>query len=340
MGIEKINIDKDKFDINLKFYFILKYLTKANLNSNDINKILELYSLSKNFFKDDFIYKIDEIFNINTKSGIKKSEYLKNIFELLENDLDIRLFIFSIKLIAIKPLLLEEAKTRDLLDKTKLTNLNPLSLEYDKITVFTPYSTRVSGALLSLIFFDKLENNDASFLSSDTTNFLKQLSKDAIFLKKNKIEANQIFMLMFSESINQSILSDSGSNYEDRIFYTLRNIGIDEKNIRKTHDKNDSSTEFDFFFELNHKTYGIGAKRTLRERYKQFIKTAQMSKIDVMIEITLGIDLTKDKVEAIRNHNIYLFVADEVYTQNKYLQSIEGIFSVTDLTMNTLKKLK
>ncbi|MDX4070267.1 hypothetical protein Q6A88_00945 [Aliarcobacter skirrowii] len=340
MGIEKINIEKDKFDINLKFYFILKYLTKANLNSNDINKILELYSLSKNFFKNDFIYKIDEIFNINTKSGIKKSEYLKNIFELLDNDLDIILFIFSIKLIAIKPLLLEEAKTRDLLDKTKLTNLNPLSLEYDKITVFTPYSTRVSGALLSLIFFDKLENNDTSFLSSDTTNFLKQISKDAIFLKKNKIEANQIFMLMFSESINQSILSDSGSNYEDRIFYTLRDIGIDEKNITKTHDKNDSSTEFDFFFELNNKTYGIGAKRTLRERYKQFIKTAQMSKIDVMIEITLGIDLTKDKVEAIRNHNIYLFVADEVYAQNKYLQSIEGIFSVTDLTMNTLKKLK
>ena len=340
MGIEKINIEKDKFDINLKFYFILKYLTKASLNRNDINKILELYSLSKNFFKNDFIYKIDEIFNINTKSGIKKSEYLKNIFELLDNDLDIILFIFSIKLIAIKPLLLEEAKTRDLLDKTKLTNLNPLSLEYDKITVFTPYSTRVSGALLSLIFFDKLENNDTSFLSSDSTNFLKQLSKDAIFLKKNKIEANQIFMLMFSESINQSILSDSGSNYEDRIFYTLRDIGIDEKNITKTHDKNDSSTEFDFFFELNNKTYGIGAKRTLRERYKQFIKTAQMSKIDVMIEITLGIDLTKDKVEAIRNHNIYLFVADEVYTQNKYLQSIEGIFSVTDLTMNTLKKLK
>lgn len=340
MGIEKINIEKDKFDINLKFYFILKYLTKASLNSNDINKILELYSLSKNFFKNDFIYKIDEIFNINTKSGIKKSEYLKNIFELLDNDLDVILFIFSIKLIAIKPLLLEEAKTRDLLDKTKLTNLNPLSLEYDKITVFTPYSTRVSGALLSLIFFDKLENNDTSFLSSDSTNFLKQLSKDAIFLKNNKIEANQIFMLMFSESINQSILSDSGSNYEDRIFYTLRDIGIDEKNITKTHDKNDSSTEFDFFFELNNKTYGIGAKRTLRERYKQFIKTAQMSKIDVMIEITLGIDLTKDKVEAIRNHNIYLFVADEIYTQNKYLQSIEGIFSVTDLTMNTLKKLK
>ena len=339
MGIEKINIEKDKFDINLKFYFILKYLTKASLNSNDINKILELYSLSKNFFKNDFIYKIDEIFNINTKSGIKKSEYLKNIFELLDNDLDVILFIFSIKLIAIKPLLLEEAKTRDLLDKTKLTNLNPLSLEYDKITVFTPYSTRVSGALLSLIFFDKLENNDTSFLSSDSTNFLKQLSKDAIFLKNNKIEANQIFMLMFSESINQSILSDSGSNYEDRIFYTLRDIGIDEKNITKTHDKNDSSTEFDFFFELNGKTYGIGAKRTLRERYKQFIKTAQMTKIDVMIEITLGIDLTEEKVKAIRNHNVFLFISDEVYLSNKYLHDIDGVFSSKSLTLETLKKL-
>jgi hypothetical protein len=85
---------------------------------------------------------------------------------------------------------------------------------------------------------------------------------------------------MFSESINQSIISDSGSNYEDRILTVLTSIGINENDISKTHDKNDSSTEFDFFFELQNKTYGIGAKRTLRERYKQFIKTAQMSNID------------------------------------------------------------
>jgi hypothetical protein len=144
---------------------------------------------------------------------------------------------------------------------------------------------------------------------------------------------------MFSESINQSIISDSGSNYEDRILSVLTSIGLDENKIEKTHDKDDSSTEFDFFFELNNQTYGIGAKRTLRERYKQFIKTAQMTQIDVMIEITLGIDLTEEKVKAIRKHNVYLFVADEIYNSYQYLQDIDGIYSSQDLTIEVLENL-
>ncbi len=340
MKIDKIEIKQEKFDINLKFYFILKYLTKANLNNREINKILELYSLDKNLTLIDTIYKkIEDIFNLKTNSGLKKQDNINSIFDLLENEIDIKLFIFSLKLISIKSLLLEEAKAKELLDKSKLETLNPLSLEYDKITLFAPYSRRVNGALLTLIFFDKLENSDTVFLSNNTTSFLKLLSQDAIFLKNKGVEPNQIFMLLFSESINQSIISDSGSNYEDRILSVLKSIGIDDKSISKTHDKNDSSTEFDFFFELNNKTFGIGAKRTLRERYKQFIKTAQMSKIDVMIEITLGIDLTKEKVEAIRNHNIYLFVADEIYKSQKYLQDIKGVFSVEDLTMDVLAEL-
>ncbi len=48
MGIEKINIEKDKFDINLKFYFILKYLTKANLNSKEFDEKFKLF----NYFVD------------------------------------------------------------------------------------------------------------------------------------------------------------------------------------------------------------------------------------------------------------------------------------------------
>lgn len=180
---------------------------------------------------------------------------------------------------------------------------------------------------------------DNIFFSKDTMDFLRELSKEAIHLKKYGIEPNQIFMLMFSESINQSITSDSGSNYEDRILSVLKSIGIDENKISKTHDKSDSSTEFDFFFELNNRSYGIGAKRTLRERYKQFIKTAQMTKIDVMIEITLGIDLTEEKVKAIRNHNVYLFVANEVYNSFEYLQKTEGVYSARDLKIEVLKKL-
>jgi hypothetical protein len=339
MGIEKIEIDKKVFDINLKFYFILKYLLKAGLKDKEIKKIIEIYSLYQGLlFKNALLNNMDNLCGMG-KSGLKKKDFLRDILDLFETDLDSELFIFGLKLIAIKPLLLQEAKTRDLLDASKLPTLNPLSLAYDKITLFSPYSTRVSGALLSLIFFDKLENKDTVFLSSDTTDFLKELSKEAIKLKKAGIEPNQIFMLMFSESINQSITSDSGSNYEDRILSVLKSIGIDENKISKIHDKNDSSTEFDFFFELNDKTYGIGAKRTLRERYKQFIKTAQMSKIDVMIEITLGIDLTEEKVRAIRNHNIFLFISDEVYNSNKYLQETTGVYSSKDLTLNTLKTL-
>ncbi len=78
---------------------------------------------------------------------------------------------------------------------------------------------------------------------------------------------------MFSESINQSIISDSGSNYENRIEIVLSRIGIDFK--KRVHDKFDQSTEYDFFFKIDKINYGIGAKRTLRERYKQFIKTSK-----------------------------------------------------------------
>jgi hypothetical protein len=228
VGIEKIIIEKHIFDINLKFYFILKYLLKAYLNNKDINNILGLYSLNKNIsLKKALINNYENYFG-KTKSGLKKIEFLNDILDLLETDLDIELFIFSLKLIAIKPLLLQEAKTRDLLENSKLSSLNPLSLAYDKITTFTPYSTRVSRALLSLIFFDKLEKNDTVFLSSDTTDFFKELSKNAVKLKNLGVEPNQIFMLMFSESINQSITSDSGTNYEDRILSVLKSIGIDE----------------------------------------------------------------------------------------------------------------
>jgi len=180
------------------------------------------------------------------------------------------------------------------------------------------------------------------YMTKDADIFIRDLSKVAVELKNKRVESNQIFMLMLSESINQSIISDSGSNYEERILNILTSIGIDkDKNNLddRIHDKDDSSTEFDFFFELENKTYGIGAKRTLRERYKQFIKTAQMSKIDIMIEITLGIDLTEEKVKSIRKHNVFLFVADEVYCSYQYLQKTEGVYSSKDLTIDVLNNL-
>jgi hypothetical protein len=336
MKIEKLTIKKEKFDINLKFYFFLKYLVKTNLSDNQATVLLKIYSL-KSSFQTTVSQLIGEV-ESKIKSS-KKQKLLFEIFDELNDELSLNLFIFSLKLFMVKDLLLQEAKLKNLLDVSKLENLDPLSLEYDKITLYSPYATRVNGALLSLIFFDKLDRGETNFVSKDAEDYVKSLSKLALKLRKEGLEPNQIFILMFSESINQSIISDSGSNYEDRIFSVLTSIGIDEHKIEKTHDKDDSSTEFDFFFELEGKAYGIGAKKTLRERYKQFIKTAQMSQIDVMIEITLGIDLTKEKVIAIRNHNVFLFVADEVYQSNKYLQEIDGVYSSRDLTIKVLKNL-
>lgn len=340
MKAEKLKISQKQFDINLKFYFFLKYLLKATLSDKNIKKILEVYSLNRGLLFREALFNVLDDLCGKSKQGLNKKSFLIDILDVFESEIDSELFIFSLKLYAIKPLLLQEAKTRDLLDVSKLSNLSPLSLSYDKVTLFSPYSTRVSGALLSLIFFDKLEANDTTFISSDTTEFLKTLSKEAIRLKSIGVEPNQIFMLMFSESVNQSIISDSGSNYEDRILSVLKTIGIEESKIKKTHDNNDSSTEFDFFFEFNSRTFGIGAKRTLRERYKQFIKTVQMTKIDVMIEITLGMDLTTEKANSIRNHGVYLFVADEVYDANDYLQSKDGIYPARLLTLDILDSLK
>ena len=211
-------------------------------------------------------------------------------------------------------------------------------MEYEKISLLKPYKKRVSGALLSLLFFEKIDNSEFNFMSKDSLNYISDLSKKAKKFKKNGLEPNQIFMLMFSESVNQSIISDSGTNYEERIKSVLTNMGI--KNIRKTHDKNDKSTEYDFFFDIDGKTYGIGAKRTLRERYKQFIKTALTSKIDVSIEITIGLDLNLQKAKTIVAHGTYIFVSDEIFQTRDFLKNIDKVYSVKDLNLKTLKELQ
>lgn len=337
MKMPKIDISQDKLDINAKFYFFLKYLVKAKLSDNQIFKILENYQLFATLETlNEFKQAVLALFSETTKTGQNQTAYLSDIFIEITDKSALEVFIFSIKLLLIKDLLLQEAKLRQVSNLQKLSDINPLSLEYDKITVLNPYYTRVNGALLSLAFFDGLQTG---FIAPQTDDFIQHLSDQAKQLLKVGIEPNQIFMLLFNESINQSITSDSGVDYENRIKSVLLNLGIAEATITKTHDKVDKSTEFDLFFELNSRTYGIGAKRTLRERYKQFIKTAQMTPIDVMVEVTLGTDLTFDKATTIVNHGIYLFVSDEIYQQFTYLQDMDNVYSCKDLTLDILQKL-
>lgn len=340
MAASKIEIDNNKFDINLKFYFFLKHLVKSKLTDSQISKTLEICNNPSLSNWQDAVNRLE--YFISTFSGQRKQDDYSIVIEQIQNDEDLYLFIFSINLYAIKDLLLAEAKLKKIILGRRLASSHPLSLEYDRLSLLNPYSTRVNGALLSLIFFEKLENGISDFMSSEVEHHLKSLSDDAIKLRQKGVEPNQIFALIFNESVNQSITSESGSNYEERILTVLTDdLGIDKESITKIHDDKDASTEYDFFFKReDNRTYGISAKKTLRERYKQFIKTAFTGDIDIMITITIGLDLTPNKAETIRSHGVYIFVADEVYDNQQDLIGLNGIFPVRDLTKNTLLSLQ
>ena len=337
MKINKIKIKKDKLDANFKLYLFLKELNGTNkLTENEVNKFLETYFANINLSNE----KIQAIF-LNLLDGLSdiKKEKIGTLLYQIKNDVDFTSFIFSLKLIQIKKLLLEEAKLTEFNEMVSLGQINQLSLEYDTISKSKPFYTRVNGALLSLLFFSKLEEKDTGFVSQSTDEYIASLFGEYEHLKKNGLEANQMFMLMFSESINQSIISDAGSSYEDRIYNILIGLGIKAETIKKIHDTKDTSMEYDFYFELDKKIFGIGAKRTLRERYKQFIKSQHTTGIDATIEITLGLDLSEEKAKVIRQHGIYLFAADEIYKSRKYLQEIDGVFPASLLNIKTLKSL-
>jgi hypothetical protein len=335
--MKKIEINQNKLDINFKFYLFLKEFNGTNgLTSKQLDNFLNIIFTYKTNYKNTI-----QILNEEIKE-IKKDEKRNNIENILlqiECDDEYLAFCFALKLLKIKSFLLEEAKLVNFSEIIKKKNFHPLSLKYDTLSKKSPYYTRVNGALIALLFFEKIENKENHFLSKTVEEYILSLIREFERIKKINIEANQIFMLMFSESINQSIVSSAGSSYENRIKNILIDLGIQPNEIKKLHDKKDSSTEYDLFFKLGSKSYGIGAKRTLRERYKQFIKTSKMTKIDVMIEITLGLDLTETKAKAIRNHDIYLFVADEIYNSKNFLQKIKGIYPASKLTIELLRKL-
>jgi hypothetical protein len=335
MKIEKLKVTESDLNLNLKFYFFLKNLVKSKLSDAHIYKMLEIIDLYHHT-SDAIVSELIAYKEKNTKNSAAQ-DALDAIVDQIKSTTDSSILSFAMKLFIIKDLLLNEAKIIDLKNQDQLKELNPLSLSYDNISVFKPYTRRVNGALLSLLFFSYLEQGKTNFISQDAHDFILSLSEQAIALKKIGLEPNQIFMLMFSESVNQSILSQSGSNFEDRIRSVLIKIGIPADAISKEHDKNDASMEYDFFFELNKKKFGISAKRTLRERYKQSIQTTKTTPIDVHITITLGLDLNETKAETMRSHNIILFVSDEIYQSRPFLQSMDGVYSVKDLTLKTLE---
>jgi hypothetical protein len=331
-------ITDETLDINLKFYRFLKNLNSTN--GLTANQRTELEKILSNHTNKGFEPVMNLIYDFSSDLPDKKLMTFEELLPLLENNDDLEALSLSCKLLNIKPLLLEEAKLISQSKKTSLGKYHPLSIEYDRITVTIPYTTRVSGALIAMILFDKIEQGDSIFLSKIAHDYTEDIISGSKKLLSMGVSLEEMFLLMFTESMNQSIKSDSGGNYEDRITEVLVSQGIERDSISKVHDDNDSSTEFDHIFTYKNKTIGISAKRTLRERYKQFIKTSLMSKLDIMIEITLGLDLTIEKAKAIRNHGVYLFVSEEVYKHRRDLQELDGVYSASDFNIEEIVKLK
>ncbi|TAE82822.1 MAG: hypothetical protein EAZ74_00070 [Alphaproteobacteria bacterium] len=337
-------INDDVFSINLRCYFFLKYLVKVKLSDKNTRILLEQLIRHESASTD----KVRELLEIYVKEHVTnrdKQEIFLLMIEHIQHSLDIRLFAFSVRLYIIKDVLLAEAKLKNASIAYDLAELHPLSLDYDNIIVFNPYNTRVQGALLVLLFFQKIERGEHTFLSEQSSHLLECLVQDMRILQAAGLEPNQMFMLMFTETMNQSITSASGSNYESRLKDVLVHIGIPRDSIRKAHDSHDISREFDLIFSLEQptggtRTYGIGAKRTLRERYKQFTNTADESDADILIQVTLGLDLNEAKANTIVVHKgVILFVADEIYDNRSFLQSLAHVYPVSELTIETLYNL-
>ncbi len=333
MKFEEFKITPARIDINYKLYYFLKELNGGNGLTNSLLARFTEAIIAHQQIKYLNVIKILDAIVDDAPENRRNS--IKEMLLFIKSYDDFRIFVFSVKLLQIKPLLLAEAKLTEITEVSNLSKIHTLSVQYDTISKSKPYYKRVNGALLSLLFFTNVESKKDKFLSDVTDIYLSSLFEDYEYLKRKGIEPNQMFMLMFSESVDQSIVSDAGSSYEERIFNLLITIGISKDDIKKIHDENDSSTEFDFFFNYNSKIIGIGAKRTLRERYKQFIKTSSMSKLDLMIEVTLGIDLTEAKAKTITHNGIILFVADEIYDERKFLHDLDNIYPASNFTRET-----
>ena len=181
-----------------------------------------------------------------------------------------------------------------------------LNLEYDNATVLLPYMQRI---------------NAVSNLYA---------SEDLINESQNRMLLS-IFQIALDESISQAIRSNSGQEYEWRIQKVIEELGL--KYEVRVHEKDDSTQEHDLYFQYKGKKIGIGAKRTLRERYKQYNPQG----VDCSIVFTIGEDLDESKTRRITSEfKSFIFVSDEMYVQKKYLADNPRVYKASSFTLETL----
>ena len=331
-----MNITEREYRNNLLFYTVLKNLLKCQLSEKKLLILENNIEQNRNLNCDKMKQLLKNgIVNENT-NAYGAFMVLLNLANKNNYIMWADLLCVSIELLLIKDLILEESKNYARIKyRETITQINDkLSLAYDMSQLEPTYGKRVISSLL--VFALTSIDRETEFLLETSNNSIKALNsilKEII--KKYDINVNNMFMIIIDESISQSIRSDAGQSYESRVQSVLLNIS-DTVNGH-SHDNIISSVEYDFTFSINNKTYGVSAKRTLRERYKQNFENVDFLTVDAMFLITLGIDLNEDKLNNILQKNgQFVIVADEVYEAKEYLKNNPRVISSKDITKENI----
>ena len=334
-----MDISKKEYENNLLFYTILKNLIKCHLSES---KIILLERLIKENDNLDFVRLIEFLSKNVVNEQLKAYDDYSTLLNLC-NETNIHLWkdlvCLSIELLLCKNLILEEAKAYAKVQYNDGLNLykDKLSCGYDMVNLEYPYGQRVISSLL--VYTVTNLDRKTEFMLETSGKTIKKLNEMIIDItKKYDINANNIFMIIMDESVNQSIISTAGSSYESRVNSVLLNIS-DNVHMH-AHDKQLNSVEYDYTFELNGKLYGVSAKRTLRERYKQNFEDVDQLSVDAMFLVTLGIDLNEEKLNNImQRRGYYVVVAQELYESKQYFKKNGRVISSKNFNKDNLIKL-
>ena len=335
--MKKININDKKNDINNKLYFFLKKITQSKVSESRRNEIIKACEDYEDNYKK-FLNALKIIIkNIKNKESACD---LKLIHDDINQKEDVYILEVSLRLLKIKTILIKETSIIIEDKEEKLTQkYHPLSLSYDNITSRQSYESRVGATLYTKKFFEMMEKNIFDFFDEEINEYIKKTENKIKKLKKQGVEAYSVFMIILLESLQQRNKSTAGGDYEKRTYNVLLKTIKEESITKHKHDPKKKHIEYDYIIKIKNKIIGIGAKRTSRERYKQFLNTKDHIEADVMIHITLGIDMTENKLNTIASSGAYVFVSDEIYEGKPYLQESKHAYKCSSLDKKTLQKI-
>lgn len=332
------------YNNNLFFYTVLKTMVKMKLTDGQLIRFQALIKEKREIFKED-IKSFKEMILKSELVG-KDTEKYSELITLIEgvNACNYEMWCdmtdCAIDLMVFKDLIKAEAKAysnskyKDIED----TIADKLCLKYDTLTLPLPYGQRVVGSLLVYALTDEERENE--FIMPSSNKAVKSIKDKICNLKeKYEISCNSMFILIVDECMNQSIKSTAGSSYEERVFHMITTKNITDIKSHQ-HDSKMPTVEYDYTFKYKNKLFGISAKRTLRERYKQNHEDVEKLDVDYLILMTLGIDLNEEKANnVLSKKGNYILVSREIYLENKFLKDNDKVYGSNINIEKTLNKI-